>query len=260
MGVVGSVAGVVIGNNSGPGGNDQKWVGGSIGLVAGAGLGYLVCSALGGKQGPSAEASASPAEGSAPLGVQFRGVGSDPDGSITSYTWDLGDGTTASGANVRHTYDSPGDYTARLTVTDNDGMTDSATVGIRVTAAAAAPTPPPPKVVRRIILRGVNFDFDSAELRPEARVTLEAAVEALKENRDSRVQVAGHTDSTGPEVYNQGLSERRAKSVADYLADNGISASRLQIVGFGEGSPVADNGTRDGRAQNRRVELNVLQD
>jgi outer membrane protein OmpA-like peptidoglycan-associated protein len=71
------------------------------------------------------------------------------------------------------------------------------------------------------------------------------------------VEVAGHTDATGTDEYNQGLSERRARSVVDYLVGKGIDRSRLDAVGRGESQPVADNGTRDGRAQNRRVELNV---
>jgi OOP family OmpA-OmpF porin len=90
-------------------------------------------------------------------------------------------------------------------------------------------------------------------------VILQAAVEALNESPGVRVEVGGHTDSTGPEAYNLGLSERRAGSVADYLSANGIDASRLTVVGFGEANPVADNGTRDGRAQNRRTELNVVE-
>ena len=72
------------------------------------------------------------------------------------------------------------------------------------------------------------------------------------------VEVAGHTDSTGPEAYNQGLSERRAKSVQDYLVSKGIRASRLTAKGYGESMPVASNDTEKGRAENRRVELIVL--
>ncbi len=126
----------------------------------------------------------------------------------------------------------------------------------------AAPEPPQAERARpkrRIVLRGVNFDFDSAAIRDEAAVVLTTAVEVLEESPDAQIEVAGHTDSTGPEAYNQGLSERRARAVVDYLERKGIKASRLRVAGHGESQPVADNGTRDGRAQNRRVELLPLQ-
>ena len=77
----------------------------------------------------------------------------------------------------------------------------------------------------------------------------------LEEDRNVNFIVSGHTDSTGPEVYNQGLSERRAASVKNWLVSNGIAESRLQTIGYGETSPKYDNATREGRALNRRVEL-----
>jgi OOP family OmpA-OmpF porin len=126
-------------------------------------------------------------------------------------------------------------------------------------APASAEAALAPGVTRRIVLRGVRFDFDRAELRPGARVILDAAADALTENPDVQLVVAGHTDSTGPEEYNQGLAERRARAVAAYLISKGISASRLRTVGYGDSRPVADNSTPDGRAQNRRVELSVLE-
>jgi OOP family OmpA-OmpF porin len=127
-------------------------------------------------------------------------------------------------------------------------------------AVTPAPAPAPaPRTAQRIVLRGVNFDFDRAEIRPDAAVILDEAASILNENPGVRVEVAGHTDATGTDEYNQGLSERRAQSVVDYLAGKGVSAGRLDAAGYGESKPVADNGTRDGRAQNRRVELNVQQ-
>jgi OOP family OmpA-OmpF porin len=129
-------------------------------------------------------------------------------------------------------------------------------------AARPAPPPPPPPPApapapARIVLRGVNFDFDKSDIRPDAQVILDSAAEILNENPSARVEVAGHTDSVGTEEYNQGLSERRARAVVDYLAGKGVSADRLSPSGYGESRPVADNGTADGRAQNRRVELNT---
>jgi OOP family OmpA-OmpF porin len=79
----------------------------------------------------------------------------------------------------------------------------------------------------------------------------------MNENRDKGVELEGHTDSIGTEQYNQGLSERRAASVRDYLQKKGVDSGRITSRGFGESKPIADNKTRDGRAKNRRVEIRV---
>lgn len=101
------------------------------------------------------------------------------------------------------------------------------------------------------------FDFDKDTLKPEGRQVLDqvaAQVDTL--NLETLIAV-GHTDSIGSEQYNQGLSERRAKAVFDYLVGNGIDSGRLNARGYGESSPIADNATREGRQRNRRVELVV---
>ena len=103
----------------------------------------------------------------------------------------------------------------------------------------------------------MSFNFDSSEIHRDSQVILQAAVEALSESADARVRVSGHTDSTGAEIYNQALSERRANAVVEYLVSLGVSRSRLDPTGAGESQPVTDNATRDGRARNRRVELEV---
>ncbi len=109
-----------------------------------------------------------------------------------------------------------------------------------------------------IDLRGVNFDFDKSTLRPDAVAILSEAVSILQKYPELRVEVAGHTDSVGTDGYNQGLSERRAAAVYEYLTSNGIDASRLAGPnGFGESRPIDTNDTSDGRARNRRTELNV---
>ncbi len=120
-----------------------------------------------------------------------------------------------------------------------------------------APLPAPTK--KRIVLRGVTFDFNSADLGADAASILDAAVASLEEAPEAEVVVAGHSDSVGSDAYNQQLSERRASSVRDYLVDHGIAAERLEVKGFGESQPVADNSTAEGRAENRRVELNVVE-
>ena len=122
---------------------------------------------------------------------------------------------------------------------------------------AQAPAPEPSRVVRRIVLRGVNFDFDQAAIRPNSQVIFDAAAEVLRKNGDVQVEVAGHTCSIGSEAYNDGLSRRRAQAVVDDLISRGIAADRLEPVGYGERAPVADNATKEGRGQNRRVELNI---
>ncbi|HEY2388568.1 MAG TPA: OmpA family protein [Candidatus Binatia bacterium] len=120
------------------------------------------------------------------------------------------------------------------------------------------PAPPPPRPSRKIVLRGVNFDFNKSNIRNDARPILDEAVRTLHEERDINVSVEGHTDSVGSDAYNQKLSERRGHSVASYLERGGISHSRLTVEGFGESRPVATNATDDGRAQNRRVELHII--
>jgi OOP family OmpA-OmpF porin len=101
-----------------------------------------------------------------------------------------------------------------------------------------------------------HFAFDSAELKPKMKAELDTVVSRIRGSKgNEQLVIVGHTDSTGPEDYNQGLSERRAQAAADYLASQGISASNMTIKGMGENVPVADNGTREGRAMNRRVEI-----
>ena len=104
-------------------------------------------------------------------------------------------------------------------------------------------------------LSGVNFAFNSADLSPAATSALDSVVSRLQFHSVKRVEIAGHTDSTGPESYNQQLSERRAQAVADYMEKNGIEWWRMNVVGHGESQPVASNDTREGRAQNRRVQI-----
>ncbi len=101
-----------------------------------------------------------------------------------------------------------------------------------------------------------HFDFDSAVLKPKMKEELDAIVNNVKASKGNEMlEVVGHTDSTGPEAYNQGLSERRAQSAAEYMVEQGLDGSRITVKGMGESAPVADNGTREGRAMNRRVEV-----
>lgn len=111
--------------------------------------------------------------------------------------------------------------------------------------------------IGKITVGDVNFDFDRATLKDSASSILNAAAEQINANSAAvkSVSVTGYTDSTGPEAYNQALSERRANSVKSYLEGKGVKG--ITASGAGESNPVSDNGTRAGRAANRRVEIDV---
>lgn len=103
----------------------------------------------------------------------------------------------------------------------------------------------------------ITFDIDSHTLKNEFYATLDSVVLVLNEFKSTMVTVTGHTDSTGSEQYNQNLSVQRALSVADYLASKGVAQQRLAASGYGEAFPIAPNNTEAGRAQNRRVEIQL---
>jgi OOP family OmpA-OmpF porin len=79
----------------------------------------------------------------------------------------------------------------------------------------------------------------------------------MNENKDKKAALSGHTDNVGTEAYNQKLSERRVEAVRDYVVKKGVDGGRISGEGFGESKPIADNRTKEGRAKNRRVEINV---
>lgn len=124
-----------------------------------------------------------------------------------------------------------------------------------VAVVAPAPVPAPAPVAKEVITFNLLFGFDKSAITDEMVPVLEQAKMILEEDSSVNFVVAGHTDSTGPDEYNQGLSERRAASVKNWLVKNGVSAARLQAVGYGETQAKYDNGTREGRKLNRRVEL-----
>ena len=101
----------------------------------------------------------------------------------------------------------------------------------------------------------ILFAFNKSDLSTQAMKNLTKAIEVLKKYPDTNIEVQGHTDNKGTEKYNQNLSTQRATNVSNYLAANGVVASRLSVKGFGETAPKYDNNTEDGRAQNRRVEF-----
>lgn len=115
------------------------------------------------------------------------------------------------------------------------------------------------EIKEEIALRGVNFESNSDRLLPGAESVLNDAAATLRKNPTIRVEVAGHTDSDGAAEYNESLSARRAKTVHDHLANNGVSTDRMTVRGYGESQPIADNNTATGKAENRRVVLRIVE-
>ncbi|WP_269618903.1 OmpA family protein [Zhongshania sp. BJYM1] len=140
---------------------------------------------------------------------------------------------------------------------DNDGVVD---------ADDACPDTPAGQAVmsngcakdQAVILRGVNFELNSAKLTMNAETILNDVAATLTSSPGFNVELQGHTDSSGSDSYNMNLSQNRAKSVKNYLVGSGVESSRLTATGYGEEQPIASNETSEGRAENRRVELKVL--
>jgi len=107
----------------------------------------------------------------------------------------------------------------------------------------------------RVAVYGINFDTGSAKIKPESDKVLGEIASLLGKNPAWKMRVEGHTDDVGGKASNQKLSEQRAAAVVAWLTSHGIAPARLTAQGFGDGKPVADNKTEDGRAKNRRVEL-----
>lgn len=141
--------------------------------------------------------------------------------------------------------------------TDNDGVVDrldecpATRPGAQVDIKGC-------EIKDEIRLPGVNFETNSDRLVTGAQRVLDEAAASLIKNPSITVEVQGHTDSDGAADYNQNLSERRAIAVMEYLIAAGVNASRLTARGFGESQPIADNSSREGKAQNRRVVLSIL--
>ena len=117
--------------------------------------------------------------------------------------------------------------------------------------------PPPPKPVP--VFENVYFNESKTNIDPVAAKALDRDGAMLKENPDIKVEIGGHTDSLGSEKANHKISEERAESVKKYLMDKfNIPGDRMAVKGYGSTKPIADNGTKEGRAKNRRVELKII--
>jgi OOP family OmpA-OmpF porin len=143
---------------------------------------------------------------------------------------------------------------------DGDGVTDDmdqcpgTPVGVEVDEVGC------PKTVlgggaRSWTFNNITFDLNKAVIQASSYEVLDEIAAALKADPQLRVTIEGHADSTGEQAYNQDLSQRRAEAVVEYLAGQGVDASRLSAKGYGEDRPIADNATPEGRAKNRRVQL-----
>ena len=130
---------------------------------------------------------------------------------------------------------------------------------VKAVVAAVTPVVVPKAVKKRLSLDTMTlFDVNSADLRPTGKEKLEAALSEISStNAIESIVITGYTDSSGAAEYNQSLSEKRAQSVASYLTGNGVPEKVISTAGKGEQDPVASNTTNEGRAKNRRVEIDI---
>lgn len=151
------------------------------------------------------------------------------------------------------------DYSALVGLGVNFGGNAGAAAPAPTPAPAPEPVPEPEAPVAQVVSveLDVKFDFDKAVVKPGSYGDVKNLADFMTQYPQTNVEVAGHTDSVGPDAYNQKLSQKRADAVKQVLVNDGISSSRIQSVGYGESRPVADNATEAGRAINRRVEAEV---
>ena len=177
----------------------------------------------------------------------------DPDGDTLTYRWTAPVGTFSTPNAPATNWTAPSDFEGTVpltvTVTDGRGGSASATVNVQVVRPRAP--------IVELNFEDVYFDFDRSTLRPEALRLLDDAVAKLQANPTRNLIIEGHTCNIGTSEYNLALGERRARSVQDYLVSRGVSASRLEIVSYGEERPKFDNSREETRRLNRRAALVV---
>ncbi|CAL62705.1 Putative outer membrane protein OmpA [Herminiimonas arsenicoxydans] len=150
-------------------------------------------------------------------------------------------------------------HTGYWTPADSVAGCDGALVAAAAPAPAAAPAAAPVPTSEKVTFAAdAFFDFDKAVLKPDGKAKLDDLASKLKDLNLEVIIAVGHTDSIGSDAYNQKLSIRRAEAVKGYLVGKGIDAKRVYTEGKGEKQPVATNKTAAGRAQNRRVEIEVV--
>ena len=174
----------------------------------------------------------------------------DPDGDTLRYRWSAPTGTFANPADRQTPWTAPAQVGAvplTITVDDGRGMTATDTVTVQVVAAP----------VKQVTFEDVHFDFDRYTLRAEATRILDEAIKAMQDDANLRLTIEGHTCNIGTTEYNLALGERRAAAVRDYLSSRGVSASRLQVVSYGEERPRHDNTREETRRLNRRAAMTI---
>ncbi|MFP3493207.1 OmpA family protein [Pseudomonas sp. SIMBA_059] len=151
------------------------------------------------------------------------------------------------------------DYSALVGLGVNFGGNAGAVAPAPTPAPAPEPTPEPEAPVAQVVRveLDVKFDFDKAVVKPNSYADVKNLADFMKQYPNTTTVVEGHTDSVGPDAYNQKLSQRRADAVKQVLVKDGIAPNRVSSVGYGKSRPVADNATEAGRAINRRVEASV---
>ena len=177
----------------------------------------------------------------------------DPDGDTLTYRWTAPVGTFSMPTSPSTQWTPPADYegTVPVTVTASDGKGGTASSTTNVTVTRRRPP------VVELNFEDVYFDFDRSTLRPEALRLLDDAVTKLQANPTRNIIIEGHTCNIGTSEYNLALSDRRARSVQNYLVSRGVSANRLEIVSYGEERPKFDNSREETRRLNRRAALVV---
>jgi OmpA-OmpF porin, OOP family len=140
---------------------------------------------------------------------------------------------------------------------DADGIADAIDTCPDTVAGARVEADGCVRKAQVVVLPNIEFAYDRAELTADGRETLGQVVRFMNDQAEITLEVWGHTDAKGADVYNLRLSQKRAAAVEAFLLENGIAAGRLKSAGFGESRPLADNETEEGRERNRRVELNI---
>lgn len=249
--IVCGVAGALIGGGLGYGvssGASQEGTGAALGAVGGATAASLLC------KSPDKGVVDSDGDGvpddrdqcpGTPAGVAVDAVGCplDSDGDGVPDYLDQCPGTPAGVAVDAKgcPIDSDGDG-----VPDYQDQCPDTPAGVKVNALGCP---------ANLVLHDIHFKFNSYELTPQSQQTLNVVAQRLVANPNVRVRVEGHTDSTGKAAYNMKLSKERANSVMRYLVGQGVAQERITAEGYGMTRPVATNKTREGRAENRRVEI-----
>ena len=198
-------------------------------------------------RGPLVRAQCDPCRVEVGKTSSITAIPDDPDGDVVQFRWTTSAGTigdTRAAKTVWTAETVPGTYPLTITVDDGKGGVATGTVNIEVFR-------------RNIMFDEVHFDLNQSVLRPEARTILDQAAQTLKANPDVRIQIEGHTSSEASERYNRTLGERRAQAVRLYLMSQGVDASRLDTISYGEDRPKYDNSKDETRRLNRRAAMVV---